>query len=270
MSVGLLIDTVKCIGCGACSEACKEENDLPYPIEDHTTAYTWTTLERFGEVSVRKMCMHCLEPTCASVCPVGALVRSPEGPVTYEAGKCIGCRYCIMACPFGVPKYQWDRALPVVGKCILCTRRVKEGKPTACAEACLVKATLFGEREALITEARRRMAARPGTYVDHIYGLDEAGGTSVMVISKVPFAQLGMKTDVPRQPLPLLTWQILSRVPDFVVLAGTFLWGLHWITHRRELVAATEPRPRRLLAAPPGANGWRALWAWIFSRRTSA
>jgi formate dehydrogenase iron-sulfur subunit len=172
-----------------------------------------------------------------------------------------------MACPFGVPKYQWDRALPVVGKCILCAGRVAAGKPTACAEACLVKATIFGERDALIAEARARIAAKPYVYVDHIYGLHEAGGTSVLMISKVPFDQLGMKTNLPRQPLPLLTWQVLSKVPEFVVLAGTFLLGLHWITHRRALVRAAEPPPRQVAS---GAGGWRTVWQRIFGSRRHA
>ena len=184
--------------------------------------------------------MHCEQPTCVSVCPVGALNKTAEGPVIYDAGRCIGCRYCIMACPFGVPKYQWDRALPVVGKCVMCVDRVKAGQATACAAVCPTGATRFGERQALIAEARRRIAAEPGRYVDHIYGLEEAGGTSVLMLAGVPFERLGMKTDLPRQPLPLLTWQVLSRIPDFVLLAGAFLLGIHWITRRRDEVALAE------------------------------
>jgi formate dehydrogenase iron-sulfur subunit len=240
MGAGLLFDATQCIGCGACSAACKEENALPPPIEPQTTAYTWTVVQEREGVNVRSLCWHCLEPTCVSVCPVGALSRTAEGPVVYDAERCIGCRYCIMACPFGVPKYQWDRAVPVVGKCVLCADRVRAGRPTACAEVCPTGATLFGEREALLREARSRIASTPGRYVDHVYGAEEAGGTSVLMLSSVPFGKLGLPADVPRQPLPLLTWRVLERVPDFAVLAAALLFGVRWITARREAVRREE------------------------------
>ncbi|HET7292695.1 MAG TPA: 4Fe-4S dicluster domain-containing protein [Vicinamibacteria bacterium] len=236
MSVGLLFDATRCIGCEACSAACKEQNGLPLPIEPETTAYTFTTVSQREGLNVRSLCMHCLEPTCVSVCPVGALSKTAQGPVVYDAKKCIGCRYCIMACPFGVPKYQWDRAVPVVGKCTLCSDRVAAGLATACATVCPTGATMFGERDALVAEARARIDASPGQYVDHVYGVEEAGGTSVLMLSSVPFERLGLATDLPRQPLPMLTWQVLSKVPDFVALAGAFLYGVFWITRRREAV----------------------------------
>jgi formate dehydrogenase iron-sulfur subunit len=244
VSVGLLFDSTRCIGCGACSAACKEANDLPLPIEGRTTAYTWTTVEQVDGVNVRRLCFHCAEPTCASVCPVAALQKTAGGPVVYDSTRCIGCRYCIMACPFGVPKYQWDKAVPIVGKCILCAGRVGRGLPTACAAVCPTGATLFGERDVLVREARRRIADSPDTYIDHVYGIEEAGGTSVLMLSKVPFEKLGMKTNVPRQPLPLLTWQILSKVPSFAVVWGVLLFGVHWITQRRDEVQAYEAAQR--------------------------
>jgi len=240
VTFGLLFDSTRCVGCGACTAACKEQNHLPLPIEAETTAYTWTVVEQRNGAFIRRLCMHCLDPTCVSVCPVGALTKTAEGPVVYDAKRCIGCRYCIMACPFGVPKYQWDRALPVVGKCILCADRVAEGKATACATACPTGATLFGDRESLVREARRRLETEPQRYVDHVYGLDEAGGTSVLLLAGLPFDQLGLRTDLPRHPMPLLTWQVLSRIPNFVVLAGAFLFGVYWITKRREAVAEDE------------------------------
>ncbi|MGH3056272.1 MAG: 4Fe-4S dicluster domain-containing protein [Gaiellaceae bacterium] len=240
MSVGLLFDSTRCIGCGACSAGCKEANGLPLPIEDHTTAYTWTVVEKIAGVNVRRLCFHCAEPTCVSVCPVSALQKTADGPVVYDASRCIGCRYCIMACPFGVPKYQWDQAVPVVGKCILCAGRVAQGLPTACAAVCPTGATLFGERDTLLREAQRRIADGPAVYVDHVYGVTEAGGTSVLMLSGVPFETLGMKINVPRQPLPLLTWQVLSKIPSFVSVLGVFLFGVHWITKRRDEVRAYE------------------------------
>jgi formate dehydrogenase iron-sulfur subunit len=197
-------------------------------------------VEEIGGANVRRLCFHCVEPTCVSVCPVSALRKTDAGPVLYDAERCIGCRYCVMACPFGVPKYQWDRPIPVMGKCILCAGRVAAGLPTACAQVCPTGATLFGDRATLLVEAHARIAAVPGTYVDHVYGETEAGGTSVLMVSGVPFEQLGLKTNLPRQPLPLLTWQVLSKIPSYVAVAGACLFGIHWITKRRDEVRAYE------------------------------
>jgi formate dehydrogenase iron-sulfur subunit len=249
-SFGLLFDSTRCIGCGACTAACKEQNALPLPIEERTTAYTWTIVEKVNGAHIRRMCMHCVTPTCASVCPVGALHKTESGPVVYDSEKCIGCRYCIMACPFSVPKYQWDRPIPVVGKCILCASRLQAGQSTACAQVCPTGATKFGRREDLIREARARLAAEPDRYVDHVYGLEEAGGTNVLMLAGVPFASLGLPESIPAEPLPLLTWRVLSKVPDFVVLAGAFLYGVHWITKRREYVSRVE-----------GSQAWPPLHA---------
>jgi len=260
MSVGLLIDTTLCVGCHACSAACKEQNKLRLPIEAETTAYTWTTVERHAGVNVRRLCFHCSTPTCASVCPVGALSKTANGPVVYDATKCIGCRYCIMACPFGVPKYQWDTPVPIVGKCIMCSERIEVGLPTACASVCPTGATLFGDRDALQREARSRIDERPDRYVSHIYGQQEAGGTSVLMLSSVPFGNLGLRTNVPSQPLPLLTWQVLSKVPDFVVLAGVFLYGIHWITSRRDEVQRFSDETAPAAMVFPYLERFRTLW----------
>ena len=242
MTVGLLYDSTRCIGCGACAQACKDQNHLPGAVEDHTTAYTWTTVSQVEEHYVRKLCMHCLEPTCASVCPVAALHKTPEGPVVYDAEKCMGCRYCMMACPFDVPKYQWDRAVPVVGKCIMCYPKVQKGEPTACAEVCPVQATVFGERRNLILDAGERMRKEPGRYTDSIYGLREAGGTGVLMLAGVSYGHLGLKTDLPNDPPPMRTWQVLSKMPDFVAVWGCSLYAVHWITSRRDEVAKKEGR----------------------------
>jgi formate dehydrogenase iron-sulfur subunit len=240
MKWGLLYDSTRCIGCEACTAACKEQNQLPLPIEAKTTAYTWTVVENHHGANVRRLCMHCESPTCASVCPVGAMKKTPAGPVVYDSKLCIGCRYCIMACPFGVPKYQWDRPVPIVGKCILCAPRLANGQATACATVCPTGATFCGDRDALVREARRRVAMEPSRYVDHVYGLEEAGGTSVIMLAGVPFAQLGMPDNLPREPLPMLTWRVLSKLPDIVVVAAVSLFGIHWITKRRTDVRAAE------------------------------
>jgi len=240
MTWGMLFDSTKCIGCGACEAACKEQNGLPRKIDARTTAYTWTKVEKKHGAHVRRLCMHCLSPTCVSVCPVAAMKKTRNGPVTYDSKQCIGCRYCIMACPFDVPKYEWDSALPIVGKCVMCAPRVANGQPTACASVCPTGATTFGDRDALITEARARIAAEPARYVDHVYGVEEAGGTSVLMIAGMGFSELGLPTDLPNEPLPMLTWRVISHLPDLVSVAAVGLFGLHWITKRREEVRAVE------------------------------
>jgi formate dehydrogenase iron-sulfur subunit len=152
----------------------------------------------------------------------------------------------MVACPFGVPKYEWNKVLPKVQKCTMCPDRVGAGKPTACAEICPTGATKFGERDELINEAQQRIRDNPGQYVNHIYGLTEVGGTSVLLLSSVPFEDFGYAADLSKDPLPILTYRVLSRIPDFVPLGGMLLGGVWWITHRREEVAAAEgtgPKP---------------------------
>jgi formate dehydrogenase iron-sulfur subunit len=170
--------------------------------------------------------------------------KTAVGPVIYEESRCMGCRYCMVACPFGVPKYEWSKALPRVQKCTMCADRVAAGKPTACAEACPTGATKFGERDDLIKEAEQRLRDNPGKYVNHIYGLTEVGGTSVLMLSSVPFEEFGFPAELTRDPLPLLTYRVLSRIPDFVPLGGIMLGGVWWITHRREEVAAAEAKEK--------------------------
>jgi formate dehydrogenase iron-sulfur subunit len=244
MSKAILYDATLCIDCKLCEKACADRNHLPYDdkvaAENRLSAHKLTAVEAKGDKFMRRLCMNCDDPTCASVCPVAALRKTPEGPVTYDASRCIGCRYCMMACPFDVPKYEWNVLLPRVRKCDLCADRVAAGKKTACAEACPTGATQFGERDALIAEAKDRIAKKPGQYVNHIYGLNEVGGTSVLLLSSVPFAEFGYRNDILKQPLPLLTYRVLSKIPDLVALGGVFLGGIWWITHRREEVAAAE------------------------------
>jgi len=186
--------------------------------------------------------MNCQDPTCASVCPVGALRKSTLGPVTYDAGKCIGCRYCMMACPFSVPKYEWSKALPLVRKCDMCADRLANGLPTACAEACPTGATKFGDRDELIAEAKDRLAKGQGQYVNHIYGLEEVGGTSVLLLSSVPFENFGYRADLGSEALPLLTYRVLSHLPDVVSIGAVLLGGIWWICNRKEEVAEAEGR----------------------------
>jgi formate dehydrogenase iron-sulfur subunit len=253
MSKALLYDATLCIGCKQCEQACAEQNKLPYSeavaSEERQSDHKFTVVLAKGERFMRRMCMNCLDPACASVCPVGAMRKTAEGPVIYEESRCMGCRYCMVACPFGVPKYEWSKVLPRVQKCTMCSERVAAGRPTACAEACPTGATKFGEREELIKEAEQRLRENPGKYVNHIYGLTEVGGTSVLLLSSVPFEEFGLPAELTRDPLPLLTYRVLSRIPDFVPLGGIMLGGVWWITHRREEVAAAEAREKAEKAA---------------------
>jgi formate dehydrogenase iron-sulfur subunit len=252
MSKAILYDATKCIGCKQCEVACAEQNKLPYDdaiaAEQQQSAHKYTVVLAHGEKFMRRLCMNCDDPTCASVCPVGALKKSPLGPVTYDASKCMGCRYCMVACPFDVPKYEWNKALtPRVRKCDMCSDRVLAGKQTACAEICPVEATKFGDRDALIAEAQQRLRDNPGQYVNHIYGLNEVGGTSVLLLAGAgeSFQEFGYRTDLTTEPMPLLTYRVLSRIPDLVLLGGAALGGIYWITHRRDEVAAAEAAEKK-------------------------
>ncbi len=240
MSKAILVDTTKCIGCGSCVAACKETNGLPQNDDTELTADTFNIVQSHSGVFVRRFCMHCQDPTCASVCPVGALKKTTSGPVVYAAERCIGCRYCMMACPFSVPKYEWKLALPKVKKCTMCAPRQAKGQPPACVEACPVQASLFGEREDLLEEGERRLHENPKGYVQHIYGKEEAGGTSVLYLAALPFETLGFPANIPHDPLPLYTYRVLSKIPNVVTAGALLLGGIWWITNRREEVAKAE------------------------------
>jgi formate dehydrogenase iron-sulfur subunit len=181
--------------------------------------------------------MHCLDPSCVSACPVGALQKSKEGPITYEFDKCIGCRYCMVACPFSVPRYEWASRTPRVSKCQMCHERVAKGGIPACAEECPVEATIFGERSALLAVAWRRISEDPDSYAPRVYGTDEAGGTSVLVIGPQEVMD-AFDPRIPRESLPKKTWAVLSQIPTGVGVAGAALLGVNWIIRRRIALAA--------------------------------
>jgi formate dehydrogenase iron-sulfur subunit len=249
MANGILYDSTLCIGCRACEQACAQRWNLSWNdavgAEQQLSAHKLTTIQQHGDHFVRRMCMHCKEPTCVSVCPVAALRKTPEGPVVYDESRCMGCRYCMTACPFQVPVYEWSSTAPRVRKCDMCRARQLAGQATACAEACPTGATKFGEREALVAEAQQRIAEKPADYYPRVYGVHEAGGTSVLILSAVPFEQLGLRTGLPSEPLPRLTWNVLSHVPDVGTVGSVLLGGIWWITHRREEVARAEAKERQ-------------------------
>jgi formate dehydrogenase iron-sulfur subunit len=140
----ILVDITKCIGCRSCEQACKEIHEFPKETELKLSPTALTVVEEHGDKYVRRMCMHCQDPACASACLVGALKKTALGPVTYDASKCIGCRYCLVACPFSVPRYEWTKLVPFVKKCDMCAARQAQGQAPACVEACPVGARKFG------------------------------------------------------------------------------------------------------------------------------
>lgn len=250
-NMAILTDVTKCIGCEECVKACQEARNLPAEqpwrwlkgIDDLSSA-RWTTLVRSvddrGQHFVRRQCRHCLEPECVSVCIVGALRKTEEGPVVYDRDVCIGCRYCMIACPWEIPRYSWEDAVPYVQKCDMCYDRVvNEGKIPACVDACPTDATLFGEREELLAEARRRLAAEPDRYVPKIWGETEVGGTSVLYISDVEINLTDLEAPIrDTAPMPHRTTKILHRMPLVFVLMAGAMSGIHWVIRRRQQIAA--------------------------------
>jgi formate dehydrogenase iron-sulfur subunit len=246
----ILTDVTLCIGCEECVAACQKINGLegteapprPGASPDGLSASRWTTVvRRPGNRYVRKQCQHCDEPACVSVCPVGALVKTPEGPVIYDKSVCMGCRYCMLGCPFGVPHYEWNSAAPSVRKCILCYENLKSGKiqAPACVTACPKKATIFGTRDEMLAEARRRLAAEPSKYVQTIWGEREAGGTSVLLIGDISLDFLAWNDNrlTGNTPLPEKTWAALWPVPFEFLGMGALMGGIYWVINRRRRLA---------------------------------
>jgi len=241
----ILTDTTLCTGCEKCVDACKEEKalgkDTPQRwkrrIDDLSSTRYTTMVRRQGNRFARKQCRHCLEPACVSVCLVGAMQKTPEGPVVYDTERCIGCRYCMMACPFDIPRYDWQATVPYVRKCDMCVERVRGGKEPACVEACPEKATIFGSRDELLKEAHRRISTDPGKYQKRVFGETEVGGTSVLYVSDIPLDFLMWKAGAGDEPLPDLTLAALSKVPPLLLGVGGLMAGIFWITGRRMKLA---------------------------------
>lgn len=252
--VGILVDVTRCTGCNQCVEACAQANHLgeavktPQQAPDGLSDRRWTTvIDSPAGGHVRKFCRHCLEPACVSVCPVGAMYRTEQGIVLYDSKRCMGCRYCMMACPFGIPRYEWDTPAPLVRKCTLCYERLQEGKLPACVENCPEKVMVFGERSELLALAHQRLEQEPGRYLPVVYGEKEAGGTSVLYISHTPLDFLGYHQAPGEQALPELSWNWLGKVPGVTLATAGLMTGLFWIIGRRmqydEAVRAKASRP---------------------------
>jgi Fe-S-cluster-containing dehydrogenase component len=252
---GVLVDTTRCVGCRACEAACAEANGLPAPPEGEdvlaqrrdTSQTAFTVINRTeapggGDRFGKKQCMHCISPACASACPVRALDKQPSGPVTYDPSKCMGCRYCMVACPFEIPKYEYESAVPRVRKCSFCAPRQARGLPPACAEVCPSGALTFGTRHELLEEAKRRIYAPGARYVRHVYGEHEAGGTSWLYVSDVPFERLALATGMPDRPYSDLVAGALGAPPFIMTLWPPLLMGLYTFSKRREEAGADGER----------------------------
>ncbi len=287
-AVGMLFDSTLCVGCKACVSKCKEVNHMPpvamgkdthadfaldLSFATHNVIKIYTSgdgskkdQEQNGFAFEKRSCMHCVDPGCVSVCPVTALTRDPvTGIVNYNADVCIGCRTCMTGCPYNVPQYDYNNALGEIHKCEMCNQkgleRITKGGMTGCAEACPTGATLFGTRTALLEEAKRRLALKPGQvykypmgdvrkpdsfhekvipqYKNHVWGEKEAGGTNVMHISAVSFDKLGMPPLGERSHASI-SEGVQSTLYSYMALPALALGGLGWVVKRNTEVANKE------------------------------
>ena len=242
-----LFDATRCIDCRACMIACSVENNVP---ENDT--YIWVTgsgvMGEYPNLERATMpfhCMHCLAPDCVSACPVGAWYKREDGPVLYDEAKCIGCRYCMNACPFSVPHFDWDKGLldgALMHKCTMCVQRLEVGQDPACVHTCPTGALKFGEREALIAEAHARIQAHPDRYIDHVYGEIENGGTSYLILSHVPFSELGLP-EIGRMPVKNVSEAAMRVTIPFALGWGAVLTGVTvgvQMTKKRQEKAAKD------------------------------
>ncbi len=256
--VGTLVDTTRCIGCRRCEEACATEHGHQLPKMDDESVFNkrrtthtdaWTAVNRFkandGPIHVKRQCMHCNQAACVSACLVKAMQKEMTGPVSYTASRCMGCRYCMVSCPFDVPRYEYDSITPRVQKCTFCANRQKEGKRPACVDACPVEALTFGSRRQIVKIAKGRIANRPDTYYPHIYGEQEAGGTGWLYLSSVPFDQIGFNTGISKKPYPEFTKGFLNAVPIVFVLWPAFLAGMSQLTRRKKQISHHQENTKK-------------------------
>ena len=258
-SFGVLFDSTKCIGCRKCEQACNTVNSLAEPekpfddlgvldTKRRTGEATYTVVNKFGNALdfssnrfAKTQCNHCKEPACASACFVKALKKDPSGAVVYDESLCVGCRYCMVACPFNVPAYTYNDPLtPKVTKCTMCLPRIKEGKLPGCVEICPKEALVFGKRSDLVKLGWKRISQKPDHYTEHLYGEHEMGGTNWLYLSSVPFEDIGMREDLGVTPAPQFTSGALGSVPIIVGLWPVLLTGVYAISKRKDKIAREE------------------------------
>lgn len=253
--MGILVDTTRCIGCQTCEYACidahedaglKYPDDVDFSVERTTSETQWTVLNRYetdkGEVFRKTQCMHCLTPACASACLTKAMHKTPTGSVAWDGDRCMGCRFCMLSCPFDVPKFEYDSANPRIQKCTMCWDRTEEGGVPACVENCPVGALQYGRRSDLLDEARHRIYTEPDNYVHHIYGENEAGGTGYLYLASVPFEQLGLRTNLATTAYPAFTREFLYGVPVVLTLVPPFLVALNRASKDRSNSEGESPK----------------------------
>jgi len=259
-SMGVLVDLSRCVGCRSCEAACNKEQHLPAPEKPfndfsvfeemlhgqkrRTDETRYTVVNRY-EIPGREhplyrkiQCNHCQEPACLTSCFVNAYTKTPEGAVIYNPDVCVGCRTCMVACPFYIPTFRYSSAFhPRIMKCVFCyDTRLTKGRPPACVESCPQEALTFGRRTDLLDMGRQRIRENPGTYEDHIYGEHEAGGTAWMYISPAPFAQVGFDTSVPKEPILNYVKDFLSIVPMVLTIWPALFAGFHLLAKRKEKI----------------------------------
>ncbi len=259
---GVLVDLTKCIGCRSCEAACNKEHGLPppkIPFDDlsvfgqnrdghtrRTDQSRYTVVNQFESplweqpLFKKIQCNHCLEPACLTACFVNAYTKTPEGAVTYNPEVCVGCRTCMVACPFSIPAFKYDSALDAqIMKCNFCfDTRLSNNQPPACVEACPMEALTFGYRKTLLRIARKRIRENPDNYVNYIYGETEAGGTSWLYLSPVPFDTVGFDTSVPKQPILNYVKDFLGMVPMVLTIWPALFAGIYLLAHRKNQYTA--------------------------------
>ena len=258
-SMGVLVDLTRCIGCRSCEAACNEEQNLPdpqLPFDDKSVfdqtfhggtqkrrpdENAYTVVNRYnpegGEPVYRKVqCNHCSEPSCLSSCFVNAYTKTEEGAVIYNDKVCVGCRTCMVACPFSIPAYSYSSGFdPVIKKCIFCHEtRLKKGLPPACVDVCPQEALTFGKRKELIKIANQRIQTNPNRYINHIYGENELGGTSWMYLSPVPFEEVGFDPKPGNEPIISHVKDFLSTVPMVLAIWPALFTGFHLLAKKQD------------------------------------
>lgn len=274
-AVGILYDATVCIGCKACQVSCKQYNDMP---SEHTapeaiwddpidlSAKTLNIIKAYKEGTgenkdaetngysfIKRHCMHCIDPSCVSACPVTALKKDPDnGVVIYSKDACIGCRYCQVACPYNIPKFEYDKAIPQIRKCQLCNHRFKDNKFSACCEVCPTGASIFGKVTDLLAEAKKRLTLKPGEYYhypvahiksnersyrpvsryqSYVYGEKDGGGTQYLMLAGIPFKKLGLP-ELSDKPDAAFSEGIQHTLYKGMIAPGAVLAGLLFAAYK--------------------------------------